>query len=359
MNDDGAGFGARLRASRQSAGLSQDELAHRSGMSVRAISNLERDRVRWPYRETVRRLADALELRDAARAEFTGAAGRRLPSSEDAASAGRADDGSGQADSGRLVPRQLPAPVREFTGRGDELAALTGLLPQGGGSPPALVIAAVIAHMTQHGWPGHATRFAAAVYPYLEVFGRTTEAITICDRCLEAARSTGDRGAEAVALGNLGYVRLLQDDYHQAARDLQQALSLFRQAGDRAGEALAVGNLAVVDRRQGRYQQAADNQRQALTLYRQVGDPWGLALALTRLAAVECGQGCLPEATGHLRQARMSRPAPAAAWPAPALRWARPTTHVTTCVQRCPSTPPSALPRPITSAPSSTAMHRR
>ncbi|HEY1919100.1 MAG TPA: tetratricopeptide repeat protein [Streptosporangiaceae bacterium] len=661
MSDDGGEFGARLRASRQLAMLSQEELAQRCGLTARAIGNLERGQVRWPYPQTVRRLADALQLDDAARAEFTEAAGRRL-----AADTGGA--GGGAADGERVVPRQLPAPAREFTGRQDDLTALSGLMrqvdedtgapsavvitvisgtagvgktelalrwahqaagdfPDGqlyvnlcgydpdqplsaaealagflhalgmpgpaiparvaeraavyrsllagrrmlivldnardtgqlrpllpgtpacpvivtsrdalaglvardgarrldvdllplddaarllraliglrsraepealtrlatlcgrlplalrvaaelaaarpvvslttlageladarhrlnlldaggdertavravlswsyrhlnphsarlfcllglhpgqdfddaaaaalagvtpqeaaeqarqlarahliqpGGAPgrysmhdllrgyarelcvaehgeeqrPALTrlfdhylntavaatrtlfparfigqggtpgaaappdtdpaaarawldsetgnLSAVIAHMTEHGWPGHATRFAAAIYPYLEVFGWTTEAITICDRCRQAAQSMDDRGAEAAALGNLGYVYLQQGRYQQAARRLQQALPLFRQAGDRGGEALAVGNLAVVERRQGHHQQAADDQRQALALHRQVGDPWGEALALTRLAAVECGQGRLPEAIDHLRRA--------------------------------------------------------
>ena len=73
MNSDGREFGILLRACRQTAGLSQEELAERSGLSLRSISNLERGRTRWPYRETLHRLADALELRDVARAVFIGA----------------------------------------------------------------------------------------------------------------------------------------------------------------------------------------------------------------------------------------------------------------------------------------------
>src|SRR5215469_1754753 len=62
MNGDGRGFGGRLRGLRKSAGLSQEELAERSGLNVRTISNLERGYSRWPYRDTLRRLADALLL---------------------------------------------------------------------------------------------------------------------------------------------------------------------------------------------------------------------------------------------------------------------------------------------------------
>jgi DNA-binding SARP family transcriptional activator len=41
------------------------------------------------------------------------------------------------------APQQLPAPVRHFTGREEELAVLSGLLGNGGGGPAALVISAI------------------------------------------------------------------------------------------------------------------------------------------------------------------------------------------------------------------------
>jgi hypothetical protein len=55
MTDDAAGFGARLGDFPRSAGLSQQALAERSGLSIRAISNLERGRTWslstvWPTR---------------------------------------------------------------------------------------------------------------------------------------------------------------------------------------------------------------------------------------------------------------------------------------------------------------------
>ena len=71
-------FGTRLSASRRSVGLTQQELAGRSGLSIRAISNLEHGRARSPHPGTVRRLADALGLDGAERAGFLAAAGRRL-----------------------------------------------------------------------------------------------------------------------------------------------------------------------------------------------------------------------------------------------------------------------------------------
>src|SRR5256885_13175887 len=78
MTDEVAAFGAWLGAGRRSAGLSQEELAQRAGLSVRAISNLERGRTRLPHPDSVLRLADALRLGDEERVRFIAAAGRRL-----------------------------------------------------------------------------------------------------------------------------------------------------------------------------------------------------------------------------------------------------------------------------------------
>src|SRR5205814_5175932 len=54
--------GARLRKARLAAGISQEELAERTGLSVRAISNLERGQTRRPYPHTLRVLTDALRI---------------------------------------------------------------------------------------------------------------------------------------------------------------------------------------------------------------------------------------------------------------------------------------------------------
>ncbi len=130
MDDGAGGFGWRLRACRRSSGLSQQELAEQSGLSIRAISKLECGRTRWPYPDSVGRLADALSLRDAERAEFITAAERRL------------GHGTGPARprAGHVyVPQLLPAPIPGFTGRAGELATLSRMLDEPGGT--ALVTA--------------------------------------------------------------------------------------------------------------------------------------------------------------------------------------------------------------------------
>jgi len=60
-------FKAHLKALREASGYTQEELATISGLSVHAVSALERGERRRPHLETVRALAAALDLTDAAR----------------------------------------------------------------------------------------------------------------------------------------------------------------------------------------------------------------------------------------------------------------------------------------------------
>src|SRR5215207_624096 len=76
-------FGAQLKTLRDAAGFSQEELATISGLSVHAVSALERGERRRPHVETVRALAAALDLSGATREALLGSA--RAPAGETAA----------------------------------------------------------------------------------------------------------------------------------------------------------------------------------------------------------------------------------------------------------------------------------
>src|SRR5688572_23205916 len=69
-------FGRLLREHRLAAGLTQEALAERAGMSARGISDLESGARQKPQRETVRLLAGALGLAGADLAAFAAAAHR-------------------------------------------------------------------------------------------------------------------------------------------------------------------------------------------------------------------------------------------------------------------------------------------
>lgn len=109
-------FGSLLRRHRATAGLTQEELAERAGISPRAVSALERGDRRAPRRDTVQRLAEALVLSAGERTRFAAAA-RDAP-----------------------VPPVPMAPARTtpLVGRADECAFLERHL-EGEGPPVALL----------------------------------------------------------------------------------------------------------------------------------------------------------------------------------------------------------------------------
>ncbi|HEY7146948.1 MAG TPA: tetratricopeptide repeat protein [Streptosporangiaceae bacterium] len=115
-------FGSILHRYRMTAGLTQEELAERAGLSVRALRDMERGRTRRPYQQSVRLVADALTLAGPARSQLLRAA-RAGPAARRAAGP---DPAGG--------PMQLPASARRFAGRAAELRDLAGLLDQPPGS---------------------------------------------------------------------------------------------------------------------------------------------------------------------------------------------------------------------------------
>lgn len=107
-------FGALLRRHRETVGLSQEDLAERAGISVNAVGALERGERRRPYPDTVRRLADALDLGDEARAALAAAA--------------RPDRSPAGPPRDPPVSDRLPAEPTPLIGREPELGALRDLL---------------------------------------------------------------------------------------------------------------------------------------------------------------------------------------------------------------------------------------
>jgi predicted ATPase/DNA-binding CsgD family transcriptional regulator/DNA-binding XRE family transcriptional regulator len=108
---DGVGpFGTLLQRSRVAAGLSQEELAERAGLSKRGISDLERGQRRSPHPATVRRLAEALNVDCAERAAWVSSAAVAAHTS-----------GAAPRISGR---HNLPLQLTSFIGRDRELEDL-------------------------------------------------------------------------------------------------------------------------------------------------------------------------------------------------------------------------------------------
>src|SRR5690349_9145951 len=105
-------FGAHLKALRETAGFTQEELATIAGLSVHAISALERGERRRPQVETVRALSAALDLDSTMRDALMASARAPGPS--------RAVDDLGGA--------LLPLPLTALIGRDRDLRTLRSWL---------------------------------------------------------------------------------------------------------------------------------------------------------------------------------------------------------------------------------------
>jgi tetratricopeptide (TPR) repeat protein len=208
----GEPLGRWLRRLREELGLTQEELAARSGLSVRTVGSLERGRTSRPYPRSIRLLASALGLPGETADELValGRAGRDGGSAGGPAvarpgSPATAPDAPGReqgpAGGVPVVPRQLPASVAHFVGRAVELKVLDGLLEQALGSRDgtggAVVISAIggtagvgKTALAVHWAHRHAGRFPdGQLYVNLRGFdpsGTPLQAATIVRRFLDA-----------------------------------------------------------------------------------------------------------------------------------------------------------------------------
>ena len=107
-----ASFGAQLKALRETAGFTQEELATIAGLSVHAVSALERGERRRPHLETVRALSAALDL--------TGSNRDALLASARAPAVTAAVD--------ELSSVSLPLPLTVLMGRDQDVQTLRGWL---------------------------------------------------------------------------------------------------------------------------------------------------------------------------------------------------------------------------------------
>lgn len=139
--------GLWLRGQRIAAGLTQEDLAERSGVSVRTIADMERGRTRRPYPSSVRALIRALGLPEATGTELV--ARYRAPGDEPALAALPAAAAlptaaeTAEVPAEPAVPRQLPTAVPYFAGRTSELRLLDAMLSDAGRGSTGVVISAI------------------------------------------------------------------------------------------------------------------------------------------------------------------------------------------------------------------------
>jgi tetratricopeptide (TPR) repeat protein/transcriptional regulator with XRE-family HTH domain len=163
-------FGEIVRAQRRRLSLTQEDLAHRTGISTRNIRYLESGRITRPRPPTVRLLAEAFGLDGAGRERFFAAAAS-VPSPP-----------------GRLVPAQLPLDVPGFIGRERELAELDALTtaPSRPATYLPLALRIAAAHITDR------PHYTISQYLAQLTTGDRLSALSVTDDDQAAVRATFD-----------------------------------------------------------------------------------------------------------------------------------------------------------------------
>jgi transcriptional regulator with XRE-family HTH domain len=199
------GFGEVLRGHRRAARLTLEQLADVSGVSARALSDMERGRSKGPQHRTVTALADALVLRGDARKQLI-----------ELARDGRLRD-HWTRPAGVC---ELPRLVDDFTGRAAELAWVSELASAG--SPQGSGVVGLITSAGGMGKTTLAVRAAHVLRPsfpggvlFLDLFG-------MAQRLGMAQRPMAAGDALRLLLRALG----VADD--QIPGDLQERASLYR-----------------------------------------------------------------------------------------------------------------------------------
>lgn len=120
-------FGQVLRRHRHAAGLSQQALAERAGLSERGISDLERGRRRMPRLETIRMLVDGLGLGEAGRRELLQASRAPAPGQPAVVQESPSSSAANQVN---LLRSAIPSPATPLIGREHDVAEVVALLRQ-------------------------------------------------------------------------------------------------------------------------------------------------------------------------------------------------------------------------------------
>lgn len=215
-------FGHYLRQLRQAAGLTQEELAERAGLTADGIGVLERGARRRPQPHTVRALATALGLNDDERAVLVAAVpGRGDAVVEAAAPATLRSPGVGQSG--------LPASLTTLVGREGEIDAVLGLL----GRPDVCLLT-----LTGPGGVGK-TRLAIAVAGLAEDFPAGVAFVALAP--LHDPAGVLGTVAEALGVRDSGGPSAL-NVLTTALRDHRVLLLLdnFEQVAEAAGEVAAL-----------------------------------------------------------------------------------------------------------------------
>ncbi len=352
-----------VRGLREDAGITQEELAERSGLSVRTVSDVERGLRKRLYQDTAERLADALALSDQERVQFIDVARGRTAEAPrqldrqfrrrfvawhvdrvasladrvgnekdwfavlDAEAANltvalRWADEAGDAESVLLLGSGL---FRYWQARGSldvgrrwlerglgmdppastltSISALWGLAwlaMQQGDDAAAEDAARDLAELVRQVDDPIARRNAATVSGMVALEREDVPtALAEFDDALLLARALDDAWLLATSLLNLGVAHIAAARTAEARRLIGQALRAYAVLGDERFRARSLGYIGLAALVDRDVERAEALYHQSLVLFDEMGETKGIAEALTGLATAAAIRG-MPTRTAEL-----------------------------------------------------------
>ncbi|MEV4416667.1 BTAD domain-containing putative transcriptional regulator [Catellatospora sp. NPDC049609] len=159
-----------------------------------------------------------------------------------------------------------PDPRVAIDGPADVASALAWFTAERG------VLVACVGWAAEHGLPAQARQLAWTLETFFDLRGRWQDWAATQQIAVAAARSLGDRDAEAHGHCSRGMALNKMHRYSEAYEHLREALRLATDGGDKARQAWCHRGLANVYENQGLYRQSLEHVLAALPLSQELGD---------------------------------------------------------------------------------------
>ena len=256
-----------LRSLREDAAFTQEQLAEKSGLSVRTVSDIERGIRKRLYRDTAERLARALGLPGPASEEFVELA------------RGRTSGMRRELDSGfrrRFVAWHVDriGALADHAGNEEQWFAVLDADESN--------LAVALRWASEDEDAESLLLLATGLFRYWQARGNLRVGREWLERGLSAAPAVSTPTRMA-ALWGLGWLAFHQGDDALASRCAQELTALADESGDGAARRNAATVSGMVSLANGDSQAAVESMERALSLARELGEPWILATSLLNL----------------------------------------------------------------------------